>query len=635
MKLKNSIPKKTLYWLFKSASQDFANEKSQLFKNESQTFESITFLQMFETASKLSAGLMSIGMQPKDRVCLIADVGPKWMLCSMAITGAGAVDVPRGTDTVPKEVLYILDHSECKITFFQNLEIFQALRKEIPALVNLKSIVFFENPGKSQFPDSINVYTVDELIKAGDKTAGRYSEAGEKIEEEDLATIIYTSGTTGIPKGAMITHKNLISGVLTITNALPSAPGEVTMGYMPPWHIAERMVETSSFYLGHAIAFTSIVSMAKDLQTVRPHYLMSVPKVWESMYSKIHNTVAKAPPVKKGLFNFAKAASGVYRKHLDEFKGNRILMSEPNLLVLVFKKGYSFFMIFLLFFPGLAGRAILGKIKENLGGRLRYALSGAGALSEHVDKFFHAAGIPILEIYGMTETTGLGAMRAFDNPVPGTVGKKFSHFNLELRSEDGEVIKEPGVKGVAWHKGDHVMKGYYRNTELTAKALQDGWFNSGDLLKWTANGYLKFAGRAKDTINLSGGEKVEPAPVEAQLARHAMIQYAVIFGQDQKAIYALIVPDFEIVKSYCLENGLGEPGDPATWNSNQSLRSIFKNIVKTEICKENGFKSYERIADFYLLSTEFKIGVELTQTLKVKRDIVFEKYKKEMEAILP
>jgi long-chain acyl-CoA synthetase len=248
----------------------------------------------------------------------------------------------------------------------------------------------------------------------------------------------------------------------------------------------------------------------------------------------------------------------------------------------------------------------------------------------HIADFFRYCGIPIVDAYGMTETTAVCVMGRLPWPKRDCVGPPLPGAHVQLRDEFGRIITMPGVKGVAWHKGPHVMKGYYKMPEKTEEVLKDGWLNSGDVFVWTTTGEIKFAGRAKDTIVLAGGENVEPEPIEVRLTSNPFIQQAVVVGQDQKTLGVLIYPNVDRVKEE-LKSKVKLPDSLEEWNQIKEIRNLFSEILKEEVSAKNGFKAFERITHFYILPEELKKGIEMTETMKIKRNKVLEKYQKQIE----
>lgn len=627
----------TMYEMLNASVEKHARRTAQLFRPEKNSrYSAVTIGQFFEKTRAISLGLDGIGVRRGDKVGFIADVGPQWLPVSMGINAIGAVDVPRGTDATAQELLYIFKHADCPVIILETEKVYANISASLAEFSNLKTIIFL-NGATPQVPGSIKVLSLDAVITSGTAAhaadSNRYAELGSRVTESDLATIIYTSGTTGNPKGVMHTHRSLCWEIWHVADRLPIAPGGVTMGFLPPWHVAERLIESVAFTRGVAVAFTSVVTLAKDLHEARPTFLLSVPRVWESFYNRVIEGVKKASPLSRGLFHFARFAAVRYSIEKDILTNNGYRLEKPSLAFHLLRRPLALINLVLLLLPDMVAQLILGSVRRGLGGRVQFALSGAGALPEYIDRFFYSIGIAIVETYGMTETGGVTCRRSYPSTVIGTVGKPVTGTQVKLIDEQGNEVTQPNTKGVCWHRGPHIMKGYYKDEQKTNEVLKDGWLNSGDILVYTANGELKFAGRAKDTIVLFGGENVEPQPIEDTLIQSEYIHQVVVVGQDRKTLGALIVPAKEAVLKYAEARKLSLPADVREWPLNADVQKLYKNEIKERISEKTGFKNFEKVATFALIPEEFRVGDELTQTLKVRRNVVFEKYAKQIDGM--
>lgn len=639
---KISPAKNTLYEFMKDARTKNGNITAQMFRAGSNSLQSINFHEIYEKIQLISFGLIKLGVKKGDRIGLVADSGHRFMWIAMGITNIGAVDVPRGTDATSEDLLYIFNHASCKVIFLENVKAFEKIQKSLSKLSDLKYIVFYSDPGKLK-AGNIEILTLDDLLTTGEKhrksNPDSFEKMGDAINPQDLATIIYTSGTTGTPKGVMLSHNNYVWMSTKLEEALRATGlelqgDETTLGYLPPWHIGDRLFESTCLGIGVTMAFTNIANLASDLKTVNPTLMFSVPRVWESFYNKILDNVKNAPPVRKALFNIASSAAMSYTYNRDYLRGSALIIEPESLFTTIINKSKSFLLTALLFVPYQLSKVILSKVKAALGNRIRFAFSGAGALPYHIDRFFYSIGLPILETYGMSETTGVSCMRDVSRPVIGTLGNNLKDIGLKLIDEKGNHVTEPNVKGVAYHKEQHIMMGYYKDPEKTKAVLsEDGWLNSGDILIRTASGQLKFAGRAKDTIVLLGGENLEPEPIEFALVQSEFIHQAMVVGQDKKTLGALIVPAFDKVEKHFKSQNIALPASKEDWKTDQKILNLFKNEIKTLVSSEKGFKAFEKVTGFAIITKEFEAGKELTQTLKLRRNVMFEMYAKEIEDI--
>jgi long-chain acyl-CoA synthetase len=634
-----SLSKLTIFHLLQEGRRLYGDLPVQSFKDHKKEYQNISYEEFVSNVTIISKALIHLNTNAGDRIGIIADVGHQWLQVSMAITSIGCVDVPRGTDATQDDIGYILNHANCKIVFIENEK---ALKKFLPELkkLNLQIIILF---GESK-PDSMEIQCpiinfTDLKIYSQEIEDKTYQEIGEEIQEEDLATIIYTSGTTGKPKGVMLTHGSILFEIQALVSefretGVKVGEGDVTLGFLPPWHSGERIFETICFYSGIKIAFTSVSELGKDLAKAKPTILFTVPRVWESFYDKIKDTIQKSHWIKKYFLKLlvwnSVQFSITYDKAFDRIP--RLITPKTFSLYILQIFNCIKLMIYLPLLP--ISKFVLSKILSVLGGKLRYAFAGAGALQAEVDRFMYAIGMPILEVYGMTENSGVSTIRHYNDFSVGNVGKPIQGVTIKLIDEFGKEIRKPGIKGVAHHHGRHNMKGYYLEEEKTKAVLTDDrWLNSGDLLVWTTQGNLKFAGRAKDTIVLSGGENVEPEPIEICLKQSDYIDQAVVVGQDKKTLSALIILNLEKVETYLKEQSINMNLKNSIYQEVEIIQKLIRNEVKHFVSDKNGFKSFERISNVYILQNPFVVHDELTQTQKVKRNRVQEKYQKEIESM--
>lgn len=634
-----SLKKLTLFHLLQEGKRLYGDLPVQSFKDHKKEFQNISYHQFVENSEIISKALIHLNTNAGDRIGLIADVGHQWLQVSMAITSIGCVDVPRGTDATLDDIGYILTHAKCKIVFIENEK---ALKKYLPELkkLNLQTIIIFgESKHEINGIDCPIINFTDLKIYSQEIQNKTYQEIGNDIQEEDLATIIYTSGTTGKPKGVMLTHGSILFEIQALVaefrkTGVNVGEGDVTLGFLPPWHSGERIFETICFYSGIKIAFTSVPELGKDLSKVKPTILFTVPRVWESFYDKIKDTIHKSSFIKKYFLKLL-IWNSVHFSITYDLAFDRIpRLNAPKSLSQLFTQVFNFFKLF-IYIPLLPiSKLVLSKILSVLGGRLRYAFAGAGALQAEVDRFMYAIGMPILEVYGMTENSGVSTIRHYNNFSVGNVGKPIQGVTIKLIDEFGKEVINPGTKGVAHHHGRHNMKGYYLEEDKTNAVLtEDRWLNSGDLLVWTAQGNLKFAGRAKDTIVLSGGENVEPEPIEICIKQSEYIDQVVVVGQDKKTLSALILLNLEKLENYLNNNSINIDLNNVIYNEEEIIQKLIRDEVKHFVSDKNGFKSFERISNIYILQNPFVVHDELTQTQKVKRNRVQEKYYNEIESM--
>ena len=640
------MEKRSLYFLVRDTVATYAERPCYWVKVDGQDFSAVSYFNWRADMKRFSAFLVhKLGAAHGEPIGLICDNRYEWNLISMGITTVGCIDVPRGCDATEDDVKYILNHTECDTVVVEHEKALKTILSVLHELPHIKNIISIEGPGKyKKLSDheaklgKIKLHFFIDALTTGEEMLEQHGEGtlrkrGEAIKPDDLCTIIYTSGTTGKPKGVMLDHRNFCWEVSQVQMAYPIHEHDRVVIFLPPWHIAERVLETTIIACGGSMAPSSIISLGVDLAAIKPTFLVSVPRVWEQLYKRVFDNVRKQPERTQKIFNFAQNVALTYTDLTDNLLDRFAETEEEKPVDRIIRKGITVALLPGYFILNAVAQVILKKVKNILGGKIRFAISGAGALPEHVAVFFRAIGVPILDGYGMTETTALAVGSQLPWPRRGCVGKPLQGVGVQIREESGRVITRPGVKGELWHKGPHVMRGYYKEPEKTDAVLKDGWLNSGDLFMWTITGEVKFAGRAKDTIVLAGGENVEPEPIEMVLKESEFIAQAVVVGQDKKTLGALIVPNWDRCREEFKETGLSAPEDNTTWNDDKKVRNFFNNLVKQKVSTTNGFKAFEKVTGFHLMHKEFEKGKEMTETMKVKRPVVFDLYESQIAGI--
>ncbi len=476
--------------------------------------------------------------------------------------------------------------------------------------------------------------TGEKLLVGGDQ---RFVNESKKALPDDLITIIYTSGTTSDPKGVMLTHRNIMHNV----NNLPPSIGDLNerdrfLSVLPSWHIYERTVEYCTLSFGASTAYSKPFKqvLLPDLLLEKPTVMCTVPRIWHSLYKGIWHKIKNGGKIQQLLFfkglDIAKRykyAKRMLDNTLPLFDRAQFSSQEiENAKKTVQKLSLPYKII---------NKIIFQKIREMLGGELKFAISGGGALPEDLDIFLDAIDVLVLEGYGLTETSPVVAGRKQHNPIIFTVGEPIPETWVKVVDKDNiELEVAHGHTGVVLVKGDLVMKGYYKNEKKTSEVLKDGWFNTGDLGKKTYNGqYLKIIGRIKDTIVLRGGENIEPQPLEDKLKESPYVNMVILVGQDKPRLGALIVPDFEALKEYAREKHITYQ-DEQDLIKKKEILSLFQQEQRRLISKEHGFQPYETVMGIALLPEEFSQEKgEMTESLKLKRFVIHEKYQKEIDQI--
>jgi long-chain acyl-CoA synthetase len=599
-------------------------------KDKSGAFVPLSFRETYERGLDLATSLISLGLEPREHVGLLSDNRLEWILSDYAILLAGAADVPRGTDITDAELIYILTHSDARFVFVENKAMLARVQHCRPQLPHLRGIIVMAS---EDIPSSEGVHRLDQLIaegarkrQAGDRSA---QERASAVLPEDLCTIIYTSGTTGTPKGVQLTHANMCSQIENLPLAL--RPGDRALSILPVWHSYERAFEMLSISRGVGTYYTSLRGLAEDLKVVRPTVMASAPRLWENLYLKILSNVKSAPPIRQRLFHLAYVVTRNVKRAERFFKGQQLDEHGRGLfqnLNLAFK--HALLWLASIVPAKLLDGIVLKKLRAVVGGEFRGTISGGGALQPHVDEFFNFIGIPVLEGYGMTETSPVLAVRTWKNLVIGTVGELYPHTEVRIIDlQNGEILypdsRRPGggrgMRGEIHVKGPQVMRGYYKDPEGTARVLRDGWMNTGDIGMVTYNGCLKILGRSKDTIVLLNGENIEPVPIEARLVESPFIDQCMVVGQDQKALAALIVPSFEHFRQAGFTESTAEE-----LAANPKTGHLIDEDIRNLINHSNGFKAFERITAWRLVPKPFEVGDEMTNTFKLKRHVITDRY---------
>lgn len=612
----------------------------QLSKDSHGVFQPTTYAGLLEIIATFASGLHALGVARGDRVGLISDNRKEWLVADLAILGIGGADVPRGCDATLQEVSYILSWSECAMAVLENdkqLQKVLGLRNSLPLL---KSIILFDPPSKELIAEAaslgLEVYGYSQVMEKGKEArkaeADFYFKEVGKGQRSDLATIIYTSGTTGEPKGVMLSHANFLHQTEYLPSLIGVKPGELFLSVLPVWHSFERIVQYVILQSGAMVAYSKPIGsvLLADMQAVQPHWFPSVPRIWESIKDGVYKNLRQSSPALQTLFKFFVGVGESYsyfRNHLLK----RVPEFTPRSRVLEIA---SSIIPFLLLAPiwFLGDVLVFKKIKAKLGKRFVAGVSGGGALPGSVDRFFDAIGVLILEGYGLTETAPVLGIRLKKHPVLGTVGPIHRGTEIRIVGEKGELLG-PGKKGVIQVRGPQVMMGYYKRPDLTAKIMtEDGWLDTGDLGMLTVNGEIRITGRAKDTIVLRGGENIEPVPIEQKLCESPYIQQAVVLGQDEKYLAALIVPRQENLTAWVEENNIPFV-DYETLVQQPEVRELLDSEISELISPKNGFKPFERIFRFAILPEVFQPGKELSAKQELKRHAVNEIYKKKIKAL--
>jgi long-chain acyl-CoA synthetase len=588
----------SIYQLFQEVATVNGAKLAFQYKKGGNWFD-VTWTEARESVTRVSKALIAMGVAKGDRVCILSGTRLEWCLCDYGIVGCGAVTVGIYPSLLPADCAYIINHCDAEIVIVEESSQLDKILEVRADLPNLRQIVIFD--GDSDTAAGVLGWE-DFLDKGADISDEQARERGEEVSADDLASIVYTSGTTGVPKGAMITNGNLLFTSQSVIDSLELAPHYKTLMFLPLAHVFARLIAYTCLRYPAPMAFAEdFTTVPQNLREIQPHFMASVPRLYEKAQDKVFAGVEEAGGVKKALFNWA---VGVGRK-----VSAKKLANEPVTGLLAIQHN-------------LARKLVLHKISDAMGGRLEWAISGAAPLNKAIGEFFHACGVNILEGIGMTENTSFSHVNRLDNNRFGTVGQPGPGVEARI-AEDGEVLI----------RGGNVMRGYFKNDEATAETIdEDGWLYTGDIGEIDADGFLRITDRKKDLIVTAGGKNVAPQRIEQIMRTCPLIGQVVAIGDKRKFISALITLDPDAIQSWAVEKGLGEKGveelaaDPKV-----------REVIEAEVMERNKqLASYESIKTFHIVPRDFTIeGGELTPTMKVKRKVVTARYQAEIDAMYP
>ncbi len=595
-----NIPQTIPHYCFESFTRH--NKRDALAYKIGDAWNYLNGNEVVERVKRIAMGLSAMGVKAGDRVAIISENRPEWSFVDLAILSLRAVNVPIYTTQAVEQIRFILENSGAKMLFISGKKLWKHAENAIHSVEQLEKLVFFDTEGK---PDDSRAITLADVEAKGDEHRKIDADVVERslaeIDANDLATIIYTSGTTGEPKGVMLTHDNFVSNVVAVSKGLPIKSTDRSLAVLPLSHIFERTV----FYVlcsnGVSIHYcASFDQIASHLQEVKPTIMTAVPRLFEQVYHKI---------VKKG-----KAAGGLKTKLFDWSLG----VGQDYWAA---KDNHGRVSASLAAKHALASRLVFSKWREGVGGHLRFFVSGGAPLSKKLSYAFWAAGIPILQGYGMTEACVTCANRPDDNKV-GSIGTAFEGIEMKIADKDSEVLV----------RGRNVMQGYYNNTEATAAAIdEDGFYHTGDVGYVDSDGHFFITDRIKDLFKLSNGKYVAPLQVESLLKQSPLISQPLVVGSGRKQVGALIVPDWDALKEEMKANGIDTTGTREELCENPHF---VKRIQQDAVELTRELSDYERVKRVYLLPREFSIDKgEMTPTLKIKRNVIDEKYSEAIDEI--
>src|SRR5882672_5835057 len=591
------MKKGTLNQLFFTAVDRHANLPFAFRSKVAGTWVPITHRQAAERVQAISLGLRELGVQPGDRVGIVSENRPEWALTDYACLAARAADVPIYPTLTAKQTEYILHDSESVAVCCSTDEQVAKVLEVRAGLPGLKHVIAFDASVKRA-----GVLTLAEVEAKGRAASGKYPDWKREalaVQPDDLATLIYTSGTTGDPKGVMLSHHNIWSNVQAVLQIIPIGTVDSCLSMLPLSHSYERMVDYTLFQAGVLINYAeSFDTVAANLQEVKPTVVLSVPRLYEKVYARVLENALSGSAIKRNIFFWAKRAG--------EQWATLSLAGLPIPGGLKIKKK-------------IADRLVFAKLQARTGGRIRFFVSGAAPLSTDIAKFFYSAGLPVIEGYGLTESSPVLTLNPLDRIKLGTVGRAIPGVELKIAS-DGEILA----------RGPNTMHGYYKLPEATAETVDaDGWLHTGDIGEVDSDGYLKITDRKKELLKTAGGKYIAPQPIELMVKRNTFVANAMMYGDRRKFPIILIVPNFDNLERWAQERSL-------TYGTRAELLQLpdVQGKVEREVMDMlRELAKFETPKKVLLLENDFTIeNGELTPTLKVKRREVEKRYKAQIDA---
>ncbi|HEK86751.1 MAG TPA: long-chain fatty acid--CoA ligase [Candidatus Aminicenantes bacterium] len=586
----------TLAQLFLNTVRSYPKDNLMLYKKDGR-YLPISTAEFKKKVIHLALGLNKIGLKKGDKLIILSENRPEWVMTDLATICQGGLTVPIYTSLTASQAEYIIEDSEASIVVVSNQEQREKIKLIRNNLSQVKNFITLE---EESIPGYINFA---ELLELGREVEAErpswFEELALKVNPEDEASLIYTSGTTGLPKGVILTHHNFISNVKTCVAMFDISFRDTVLSFLPLSHVLERMVMFAYLYAGATIGFAeSVETVAQNLLEIRPHIMVSVPRVFEKIYARVMESVLSSSPLKRRVFFWAQKVGKKY--------GQKKLAGEKIPISLKIKRS-------------LAHKLVFSQIIERTGGRVRFFISGGAPLSKDIAEFFYSLGLVIYEGYGLTETSPVLSVNRPGALKFGTVGQPIPEVEIKIAA-DGEILA----------RGPNVMKGYYKKEAETKEAFEGGWFHTGDIGYLDEDGFLVITDRKKDIIVTSGGKNVAPQIIENLLKTSPYLSTVVVIGDRRKFISALVVPNFEKLEEIARSRGI-------KFDDRKDLinRQEIVNFIKEEIDRATlSLASYEKIKKVALLERDLEIEKgEITPTLKVRRATIENRYRELIESL--
>ncbi|MCU0453165.1 MAG: long-chain fatty acid--CoA ligase [Bacteroidetes bacterium] len=590
----NAPPFTTIIEMYHSVTSRFSREQRPFLMHKVDgAYRGTTFSDYRRQVERFAGGLASLGIVRGDRIAIVSENRPEWVVADMAIVGLGTVSVPVYPTLTPKQLEFIFKDAGITAVIISNpfqLGKVSKIREEVRSL---KHVILMTEPAHDQ-PHTLGWSHVSDLGDAYERQhPGFFQESAGRVKPDDVLTVIYTSGTTGNPKGVMLSHRNMVSNVVASSSVIPFGPSDTFLSFLPLCHSFERMAGYyTAMSLGATIAYAESIDTVRDnLVEIHPTIVTTVPRLFERIHSRLMKQIDSAPAPRQKIFHWAVAVGKEYARAR---RRERLTAG-------------------LRFRHSLADKLVYSKLRERTGGRIRFFVSGGAALPRELGEFFEAVGIKIIEGYGLTETSPVLTVNRLDDYRFGTVGKTIPGVEIKI-ADDGEILA----------KGPNVMLGYYNNPRATAEVIdKDGWFHTGDIGMFDGEGHLMITDRKKHLFVSSGGKNIAPQPIENLFLQSKYIDQFVLVGDGRMFCTALIVPDFDNVKEFTTSNGIPETSEDALI-ANIDVRKLFQGEIDR---LQKDLPHYERVRRFELLAAPLTVEAgEVTPTLKVKRRAVEQRY---------
>jgi long-chain acyl-CoA synthetase len=581
----------TLADLLPRAAENFGSNGAFLFKNDSESWENVSFDEVLAKVQDLTLGLIDLGVKPGDRVSILGNTRVEWTLFDLAAMSAGAIVAPIYQTNSPVECQYVIEHSGARFLVVEDEAQLEKIRQVKDQLPDLETVIMML--GKSD-----DTVSMDELMERGSKgDPGGFEKSWQSVKPEDTCKIIYTSGTTGPPKGCVISHGNYRSMLDMSESVEILGAGETTFLYLPLAHVFALLIQYGTLDVGGRIAYweRDQLRIVPSLSEIKPENFPSVPRIFEKVHDSAIAGSAGDGGLKAAIFNWAVKVGKKVNDLEDQGKKPGALLARKH---------------------ALADKLVFTKIRDIFGGNLKLAITGAAPIDPEIIRFFHAAGVPVLEAWGMTETSTGGTLNLPGTFRVGTVGQALPGVDLKT-AEDGELLV----------KGPNVFQGYYKNQEATDETIIDGWLHTGDLASIDDEGFVSITGRKKELIITAGGKNITPVNIEALVKRNPLVSQCVVVGDRKPYLVALITLDQEALSRFAAEQGTLD--ESATMTDSPVVREELEKHIE-EV--NSHFASVEQVKRFQILPADLsQEGGELTPTLKLKRPVISSKYEKEIE----